>query len=139
MEVSINKEQKLFVFNHGTHVTCLGFYVAQKRLIALSKELGIEVKAKRVGTLKMYNEYQQAIKLASLKSKTGWRSQSELIPEFIGNEGKRVEVIDCYGDKRRFKIGKSTGFIPCHIELANVRSHGGISVYGYPFKSIRFV
>ena len=49
-----------------------------------------------------------------------------LTPQLVGLEGWRVEVETTYGEVRRFNVGRSTGWQPCHIELYNVRSHGGI-------------
>lgn len=143
-DFSINNEQELYVFAHGRgkrqSFTCMGFDVCEKRKVALAKELAVELKGYAKGTEESYKEYSDIIDIAFRKHvETGWRSKSELTPEFIGHEGKRVEVIDAYGEKRRFYIGKSTGFIPCHLEIANSRSHGGGAVTGHPFKSIRFI
>ncbi|WP_157698714.1 hypothetical protein [Geobacter sp. DSM 9736] len=68
---------------------------------------------------------------------TGYRSKAELTPQLIGLEGKRVEVVDCYGGKRRFWVGRSTGWIPCHLEIDTRRSSGGPAVTGAPFRSVR--
>jgi len=138
---SINKEQQLFVLNCGSGFTCLGFDVCQDRTIALAKELGMEdLIPKKKGTKKAYTNYTNLVKIASDRNdKTGWRSQSQLIPELIGKEGHRVEVVDKYGEKRRFIVGKSTGFIPCHLEILKTNSSGGMSVTGAPFKSLRII
>lgn len=53
------------------------------------------------------------------------RSDSALTPQLIGLEGWRVEVLDHDGNTRRFLVGKSTGWVPCHIELHNIRCYGG--------------
>ncbi len=53
------------------------------------------------------------------------RGNANISPQLIGLEGKRVEVTTEYGETRRFWVGKSTGWQPCHIELHNTRSHGG--------------
>lgn len=59
------------------------------------------------------------------------RDLSGLTPQLIGLEGWCVEVIDCYSDEagqpeaRRFIVGKSTGWRPCHLELHSRRSRGG--------------
>lgn len=45
---------------------------------------------------------------------------SGLSPQLIGLEGWRVDV-----GNRRFIVGKSTGWRPCHLELYNRRSLGG--------------
>ena len=57
----------------------------------------------------------------------------------IGLENKRVEVVDAYGETRRFYVGKSTGYIPIHLEISRRNSSGGPAVTGTPFKSIRVV
>ena len=53
------------------------------------------------------------------------RDYSGLSPQLIGLEGWRVEVTDSYGETRRFIVGKSTGWRPCHLEIKTRRSLGG--------------
>lgn len=53
------------------------------------------------------------------------RDLSHMTPQLDGLEGWRVEVIDAYGAKRRFIVGRSTGWRPCHLELATSRSAAG--------------
>ncbi len=53
------------------------------------------------------------------------RSDANLSPQLVGLEGCRVEVLDKDGDTRRFQVGRSTGWMPCHLELHNRASHGG--------------
>jgi hypothetical protein len=92
------------------------------------------------GTMKAYRKYRQLSDLVHQKHRqTGYRSRAELTPQLIGLEGKRVEVVDRYGEKRRFWVGKSTGWIPCHLEISTRRSDGGPAVMGAPFKSVRVV
>ncbi len=55
------------------------------------------------------------------------RSDAGLSPQLIGLEGWRVEVETTYGETRRFIVGKSTGWIPCHLEIARRDSFGGMS------------
>ena len=68
----------------------------------------------------------------SPREKDRVRDNSGLTPQLIGLEGWRVEVVDCYSDEegqpepRRFIVGKSTGWRPCHLELRNRRSRGGV-------------
>lgn len=138
--ITTNKERRLFVITDTNSVSCLGFDVCFNRLNALAKELDYTVQSKRKGSIKMYNELEALYKVAHIKHlNTGWVSKSELIPEFIGKEGKRVEVITSYGTTERYYIGKSIGFIPCHLEIKKSNSTGGTPVTGYPFKSIRFI
>lgn len=137
---SINKEQRRYVLKCGNGFTCYGFDVLDTKIKNLCKELNVPNPIKRKGTKKAYLFYSKLIEIVRYNFKTnGIKSNSELIPEFIGKEGKRVEIIDKHGDKRRFIIGKSTGWIPCHLEIKKSNSYGGGTVYGYPFKSIKFL
>lgn len=139
--LTLNKDQKLYVIRAGNSYTCLGFEVCLKRVTALNTELGNIIKyVARIGSKRLYYQYTHLTSQAAVKHKaTGWKSQSELIPEFIGREGWRVQIVDKYGETRRFIIGKSTGFIPCHLEILKSNSSGGASVTGYPFKSVNFI
>lgn len=56
------------------------------------------------------------------------RDNSDLCPQLAGLEGWRVEVLDHEldgGSTRRFIVGKSTGWRPCHLEISRRNSHGG--------------
>lgn len=53
------------------------------------------------------------------------RDNSNLTSQLLQFEGWRVEVVDLYGSKRRFNVGKSTGWRPCHLEIKTARSFGG--------------
>ncbi len=67
------------------------------------------------------------------------RDLSGLTPQLAGLEGWRVEVVDCEGDKpRRFNVGRSTGWRPCHLEIHNARSTGGFAACG-PYHSVRTI
>jgi len=139
-KVTINKEQRLFVIPCGNGYTCLGFEVLNDRLQKLAKEVGYIPVSKRKGTMKMYNEYNRLLDFCRKKNaSTGWKSKSELIPEFIGHEGKRVEVVTSWGETQRFYIGRSMGFIPCHLQVSKRNSTGGMAVVGHPFQSIKFL
>lgn len=70
---------------------------------------------------------------------TGERSTAGLTPQLIGMEGARVEVVDKHGETRRFWVGRSTGWIPCHLEIARTNSSGGPAVMGAPFSEIRVI
>jgi hypothetical protein len=131
--VTINEKERLYVIPEASGYTCLGFDVCQKRATLLAAELGVAPPGAKVGTLTAYEEYADLISRAEAKHKaTGWRSSSELTPELVGLEGRRVEIEHEWesGSREtvRFKVGKSTGFIPCHLMLANVRSHEGFAV-----------
>lgn len=49
----------------------------------------------------------------------------DLTPQLKGLEGWRVEVVDQYGEARRFNVGISWGWEPIHLELPNQRSTKG--------------
>ncbi len=51
---------------------------------------------------------------------------SWLSPQLLGLEGWRVEVKTTYGETRRFIVGRSTGWRPCHIEVKRRTSFGGV-------------
>ena len=53
------------------------------------------------------------------------RDPSGLTPQLVGLEGWRVEVATTYGETRRFIVGRSTGWRPCHLEIARRDSSGG--------------
>jgi len=59
------------------------------------------------------------------------RDLSGLSPQLKGLEGYRVEVTDEEGEApRRFIVGRSTGWRPCHLEIASRRSSGGGAARG---------
>jgi len=64
------------------------------------------------------------------------RDNSDLSPQLIGLEGWRVEVVTTYAKTRRFIVGKSTGWKPCHLELARRDSIGGGRADKF-YKSVR--
>lgn len=137
---SINKEQGLFVLKCGNGFSCLGFDVVIKRAKNLANELNVTIPKFRRGSKNSLKFYYKLTNIARIKNqKTGWRSKSELYGPFIGNEGKRVEVEYSWGEKTRFYIGKSTGFIPCHLEIKRSDSTGGGSVFADSIKSFRFI
>lgn len=61
----------------------------------------------------------------SREEKDRQRSDAGLTPQLIGLEGYRVEVITTYNEKRRFIVGRSTGWVPCHVELKRIDSIWG--------------
>lgn len=138
-KVTINKEQNLYVIPCGNGFSCLGFDVLMRKAKNLADELGLTFKAKK-GTLNAYFEYSEILAAASKKHlQTGWRSKSELFAPFIGNEGKRVEVIYTHGEVQRFTIGKSTGFIPCHLIIKRSNSTGGEALLPQLIQSFKFI
>ena len=137
---SINREQGLYVLKCGSGFSCYGFDVVKNKATALAKELDDTLNATNKGTKKMYSEYLRLIDIVREKNQaSGFKSQVDLYKPFIGNEGKKVEVEYKDGEKERFYIGKSTGWIPCHIMVKQSNSHGGGSVLGSLIKNFRFI
>lgn len=66
------------------------------------------------------------------------RDESDLTVALRGLEGHRVEVVTTYGEKRRFIVGKSTGWKPIHLEIKTRRSHGG-GAAEKQYKSVRIL
>lgn len=65
-----------------------------------------------------------------------YKSDDSLTPQLVGLEGWRVEVVTTYDETRRFIVGKSTGWVPCHLEIARRDSHGGPAA-SKEYKSVR--
>ena len=147
--VTLNEDQRLYVIPCGEGYTCLGFDVCERRTVALARELAALGESipqpEPVGTLARYQQYRALLDKALEHNRaTGWRSKSELTPELVGYEGKRVEVRHRWGaDKAvevvRFIVGKSTGWIPCHLEIKTRRSTGGAAVCLGEILSVRAV
>ncbi len=66
------------------------------------------------------------------------RSDAGLTRQLIGLEGQRVEVVTTDGETRRFWVGRSTGWQPCHIEIKTARSRDG-SPAASTYASVRVV
>ena len=64
------------------------------------------------------------------------RDLSGLTPSLLGLEGWRVEVVDLYGETRRFIVSCSMGWRPCHIEVSRRSAFGGFAA-SKEYKSVR--
>lgn len=140
---AINLTQRLYVMPEAGGYSCLGFDVLERRMGGYLVHLldnGINGRIgpdKDIGTPERFEQYQEALEaVRKLYAATGIRCESELTPELVGLEGRHVEVTDCYGERRRFIVGKSTGFVPIHLEIERRNSSGGGGVTGAPFKSL---
>ena len=147
-KVTINREQRLFVIPSGGGYSCLGFDVCQERINRLAPELaalGHQVgKMPRKGTLAQYSHLTDLQEIARKQHEaTGWRSSAELTPLLIGLEGKRVEVRHEWKSGQvetvRFLVGRSTGWIPCHLMIARRNCLSGGAVCLGEIQSVRIV
>ena len=68
--------------------------------------------------------------------RTALRDLGCLNPQLTGLEGWRVEVERMNGEKARFIVSRSTGWVPVHIELSRRTSTGGIQA-DREYKSVR--
>lgn len=126
--------------------SCLGFDVLETRYIRLHAELlelgigGLNEFPEQRGTIARYHQYERLQRHArSFHDKTGYRFKCELTPQLIGLEDKRVELTYPTGEKTRFIVGKSTGWIPIHLEIKTKRSNGGGPVYYLKGTQLRIV
>lgn len=139
MRVTLNAEQSLYVMDIGHGYTCLGFTVCQNWTRDIARELKqCDLEPTAFGSLAAYAEYERAVEAArSLNLRTGYRLRCHLTPQLMGLEHRRVEVIDCHGERRQFVVGRSTGIIPIHLALSSERARWGDPVTGAPFISVR--
>ncbi|MCK9519673.1 MAG: hypothetical protein M0R74_11720 [Dehalococcoidia bacterium] len=140
MKVKIDKKQRLYTIPEAGGYSSLGFDVCAERARKLAEEMGLPEALFQVGSMEMYNWYRDLVEAARQKNKAiGWRSKSDLHPQLIGLEGRRVEVEDADGEVYRFKVGKSTGWIPVHLQLHNERSSDGPVVDSRPFRRVTII
>jgi hypothetical protein len=137
--VTLAKHGDLFCIPCGKGFTCLGFDVCRDRTLRLSDWLrrpDLAPVAPR-GTLASYAEY-RAVHVAAEAHCTATRSRCpvELTPALEGLEGWRVEVLTPDGERRRFIVGRSTGWLPCHLEISRRNALGGMAAMG-PYLSVR--
>lgn len=139
--IKCDPKQELYVMKAGeNYISCLGFQYAFNMADAICKHYGtLQPRPAAIGTPTGYAQYVWAVEYARVEhERTGLICPVALSKQLIGLEGKRVEVITMYDEKRRFKVGRSTGFIPCHLELANTRSKGGGSAER-EYKSVKVI
>lgn len=139
---SINYDQRLYVMPSGGGFSCYGFDVLHKRtamFAAFAERPDLMPPAKR-GTVKAWRAYKAALDAAQAFHKaTGRKCEGELEPRLRGLEGRRVEVTSKSGERRRFNVGKSGGWVPIHLEVHNARSTGGGAAYLSPSDRIEVV
>ena len=153
---SLNHDQRLYVVKCSAGFTCLGFDVCERWGDAIAKWIWTfpaEYRAKEGVTEALsawaaakpetegrYAAYKALCAAGALLNKlTGKRADYELTPQLVGLEGRRVEVTERDGTKRRFNVGKSTGWAPCHLEIKTRRSMGGCPAYVPEGATVRVV
>lgn len=144
LEFSVNVEQGLYVIPCAGGYSCLGFDVAIKWakgyvewMQAQGQQLAGPDESLR-GTKEGYDDYLRIQKATGdYCARTGKRCTSQLLPQLIAFEGQRVEVEDMEGEVRDFRVGKSTGWCPIHLEIENPREGGGPGADSRGYKWVR--
>ncbi|MBR1030083.1 MULTISPECIES: hypothetical protein [Bradyrhizobium] len=131
---SINTESRLYVIRAAGGYSCLGFDVAEKwaRGVAAwlpASDVPAGFGAFKPGTFQHYQVY-RAVMAAGARhaERTKTRCPALLESRLIGLEGKRVHVT-APDYNARFWVGKSTGWLPIHLEIESRNSSGGGGVY----------
>ena len=145
--VTLNPDYSLGKLGKGVYVlkesggySTLGFDHVQDLSLKYAQWLITPAPTAEKGTLDAYVAYRDlADKVSEKCQREHVRCPVQLTPQLIGLEGKRVEVVTSWGETERFWVGKSTGDIPIHLQVANTRSSGGDAVVGAPFKSVRVI
>jgi hypothetical protein len=68
----------------------------------------------------------------------GDRCLAELVPTLVGLEGKRVEA-DYFGERIRFWVGRSTGWLPVHLRIHSKRSRHGEALVSEHVANVRVI
>ena len=138
-EVGINKGD-LYVIPCGDGFSTYGFDNALRNIKAVSEWMGVTPPDVERGSLAAYIAHREVMQAGAMyAAKTGQRCNAHLTPALVGLEGQRVEVTGPEGYKSRFYVGKSTGWLPIHLEIKTRASTGGGSVYIPEGGSVRVV
>lgn len=127
--VGIDPHEEVYVIRDTSGgIGVLGFDVVQDRIERMALNLVLpDFKLPTRGTREAYDmmeTLQAALKLRY--ERTGEKPVCDLSMQLVGLEGHRVEVVDGEGDpSRRFIVGRSTGWMPVHLEIKTTRSLGG--------------
>lgn len=144
--VTTDPERELYIIPDPTGYTCLGFDVLLARYNAIAAWLRSEglqqddLPLKARGSIRTYTHYRTLMdRAAAYCHRNNLRCPAELTPQLVNLEGKRVEVVDRHGNRRRFIVGRSTGWLPCHLEIPRRDSHGSPAVSSAPFQSVHVI
>ena len=134
----VNKEQEIYILPYlsedGDEIegyTCLGFDHALKTTKAVSNWLNNAdiLKLSKRGTMAAYDQYRRIMSAGfRYHQSTGGICPADLTPKLIGLEGKKVRVTYEDGTKETFRVGRSTGWMPCHLAIESDRDDGGPAV-----------
>lgn len=128
--VTYNADQKLYVIPCGKGYSCLGYEVAYDRAYRLRCWLTEKGEPVPPGIpeapMARYTYLEELQKQAKrFCDANNIRCTAELHPLLTGKEGKRARYTYADGKRKSFIVGKSTGWLPCHLEILTRRSSGG--------------
>ena len=149
----IDTAGRLYVLREGKGFSCYGFDVLDRKARAVAewmKDLQNNPHAtlaarawldaigkEAIGTEDHFVVCSNILDRAQIHcSVFGDRCPAELVPALVGLEGRRVEAT-YFGERIRFKVGKSTGWLPAHLRLANKRSHCGEAILAEHITDVR--
>lgn len=139
---SINTEQRLYVMPSGDGFSCYGFDVLDRKARAVAAWSKVIPPVDVLGPIGTPGHFEQCAQIMDhgerYARKTGTRCDADLVPALIGLEGRRVECT-YFGERVRFKVGKSTGWMPAHLMLKNARSTGGAALLADEVKDVRVI
>lgn len=139
--VKIRHDHELYVVttDPGGGVTSYGFDYVHDRIERLTLAFGeLDIPEVARGSMEAWDTMVNLQERAKHDyDVTGEQCVADLTPGLSGLEGHRIEVVDQYDETRRFVVGKSTGWIPVHLELPRKDSSGGTPCPLDGYKSIR--
>jgi hypothetical protein len=137
--VGIDPNQELYVIHQGDGYSCLGFDVCLERIERYALNLFTDPPTVVRGSRDAYDTMRVLMDaLKKVYDETGEQAVADLNMQLLGLEGCRVEVVTQYNEIRRFIVGKSTGWLPIHLELARRDSSGGPGA-DREYKSVRVI
>ena len=129
----IDHDSRCYVLKCGAGYTCHGFDNADRDGRAYAGWAGVPWPDVTPGTHEHFAAFVAARDAAEQRHRaTGERCRAFLTPELERWHGWRVEVSYPDGTRRRFNVGRSTGWAPINLEIHNARSTGGPGAYFPP-------
>lgn len=144
---SINRAQGLYVIRSGSGYSCYGFANLDRKARAVRdwwysrpRNTGRFIpELPEPGTVEHFAACADILERgAEYNRTTGERCPAELCPQLIGLEGRRVSAL-YFGERVRFNVGKSTGWLPCHIRLHNRAAQGGEGLFADRLSDVHIV
>jgi len=150
---SVNEDQRLYVMPSGGGFTCYGFDVLDRKVRAVQWWIEKETESSEerrdvrlwldrvpdVGTCAHFEHCAAMMDRGSKFSlRTGKRCDAELVPALVGLEGRRVECL-YFGERIRFYVGKSMGWMPAHLRIKTRRSLGGEALILDQVRAVRII